>query len=37
MIYPRKEVKAYGTKAEIEGEFHAAKLSVIDDSHHRWK
>src|SRR5512142_1932865 len=22
MIYPRKEAKAYGTKAEIEGEFH---------------
>ena len=23
MIYPRKEVKIYGTKAEIEGEYHA--------------
>jgi uridine monophosphate synthetase len=22
MIYPRKEVKTYGTKAEIEGEYH---------------
>ena len=32
MIYPRKEVKAYGTKAEIEGEFHAGETAlVIDD------
>jgi uridine monophosphate synthetase len=32
MIYPRKEVKAYGTKAEIEGEFHAGEIAlVIDD------
>jgi uridine monophosphate synthetase len=32
MIYPRKEVKTYGTKAEIEGEFHAAETAlVIDD------
>jgi uridine monophosphate synthetase len=32
MIYPRKEAKAYGTKAEIEGEFHAGEISlVIDD------
>jgi uridine monophosphate synthetase len=32
MIYPRKEVKAYGTKAEIEGEFHAGEtVLVIDD------
>jgi uridine monophosphate synthetase len=32
MIYPRKEVKAYGTKAEIEGEFHAGEVAlVIDD------
>ena len=23
MIYPRKEVKTYGTKAEIEGDYHA--------------
>ncbi len=25
MIYPRKEVKGYGTKAEIEGEYHRGK------------
>src|SRR5574340_1051683 len=25
MIYPRKETKAYGTKAEIEGEYHAGE------------
>ena len=32
MIYPRKEVKAYGTKAEIEGEYHAGeRVVVIDD------
>ncbi|MDP2776164.1 MAG: orotate phosphoribosyltransferase [Anaerolineales bacterium] len=32
MIYPRKEVKTYGTKAEIEGEFHAGEIAlVIDD------
>src|SRR5690349_15836234 len=32
MIYPRKEVKTYGTKAEIEGEFHAGEtVLVIDD------
>jgi uridine monophosphate synthetase len=32
MIYPRKEVKAYGTRAEIEGEFHAGETAlVIDD------
>ena len=32
MIYPRKEVKAYGTKAEIEGEYHAGETAlVIDD------
>jgi len=32
MIYPRKEVKAYGTKAEIEGEFQAGETAlVIDD------
>jgi uridine monophosphate synthetase len=32
MIYPRKEVKAYGTKAEIEGEYHADEtVLVIDD------
>jgi len=32
MIYPRKEVKAYGTKAEIEGEYQAGEtIVVIDD------
>ncbi len=31
-IYPRKEVKEYGTRAEIEGEFHAGEtVAVIDD------
>src|SRR5512137_1215271 len=32
MIYPRKEVKTYGTKAEIEGDFFAGETAlVIDD------
>jgi uridine monophosphate synthetase len=32
MIYPRKEVKTYGTKAEIEGDYHAGEtIVVIDD------
>ena len=32
MIYPRKEVKEYGTRAEIEGEVHAGEtIVVIDD------
>ena len=31
MIYPRKEVKSYGTKADIEGEFHAGETAVIID------
>ena len=31
MIYPRKEVKTYGTKAEIEGEYHAAEIVVVID------
>jgi uridine monophosphate synthetase len=32
MIYPRKEVKDYGTKAEIEGEYRAGEtIVVIDD------
>ncbi|MBW8010564.1 MAG: orotidine-5'-phosphate decarboxylase [Chloroflexi bacterium] len=32
MIYPRKEVKEYGAKAEIEGEFKTGeKVVVIDD------
>ena len=31
MIYPRKEAKAYGTKAEIEGEYHAGETAIIID------
>jgi uridine monophosphate synthetase len=31
MIYPRKEAKAYGTRAEIEGEFHAGETVVVID------
>jgi uridine monophosphate synthetase len=31
MIYPRKEAKVYGTKAEIEGEYHAGETAVIID------
>jgi uridine monophosphate synthetase len=32
MIYPRKEVKTYGTKAEIEGDFNTGEIAlVIDD------
>jgi uridine monophosphate synthetase len=32
LIYPRKEAKAYGTKAEIEGEYHPGEtVAVIDD------
>lgn len=31
MIYPRKEAKAYGTKAEIEGEYHTGETAVIID------
>jgi uridine monophosphate synthetase len=32
MIYPRKEAKSYGTKAEIEGIYHAGeRVVVIDD------
>jgi uridine monophosphate synthetase len=32
MIYPRKEAKSYGTKAEIEGEYQAGEtILVIDD------
>ena len=31
MIYPRKEAKTYGTKAEIEGEYHAGETAVIID------
>jgi uridine monophosphate synthetase len=31
MIYPRKEVKAYGTKAEIEGQYNAGETVVVID------
>lgn len=31
MIYPRKEAKAYGTKADIEGEYRAGETTVIID------
>ena len=31
MIYPRKEVKEYGTKAQIEGEYHAGEAVVVID------
>ncbi len=31
MLYPRKEVKTYGTKAEIEGDFLAGETVVVID------
>src|SRR5689334_915937 len=31
MIYPRKEVKTYGTKAEIEGQYQAGETAVVID------
>ena len=32
MIYPRKEAKTYGTKAEIEGEYYVGEtVAIIDD------
>ena len=31
MIYPRQEVKTYGTKADIEGEYHAGETVVVID------
>jgi uridine monophosphate synthetase len=31
LVYPRKEVKAYGTQAEIEGEFRPGETAVIID------
>ena len=31
MIYPRKEAKTYGTKAEIEGEYYVGETPVIID------
>jgi uridine monophosphate synthetase len=32
MIYPRKEVKAYGTRASVEGDYHAGdRVVLVDD------
>ena len=31
MIYPRKEAKTYGTKADIEGEYHTGETVVVID------
>jgi uridine monophosphate synthetase len=31
MIYPRKEVKEYGTRAEIEGEYHSGETAIVID------
>ena len=31
MIYPRKEAKSYGTKAEIEGEYYAGETVIVVD------
>jgi uridine monophosphate synthetase len=32
LIYPRKEAKVYGTRAEVEGEYHAGETAaVVDD------
>ncbi|MBE0671450.1 MAG: orotate phosphoribosyltransferase [Anaerolineales bacterium] len=31
MIYPRKEAKSYGTKADIEGEYRSGETAVIID------
>jgi uridine monophosphate synthetase len=31
MIYPRKEVKEYGTKAQIEGDYHPGETVVVID------
>ncbi len=31
VIYPRKEIKAYGTKAEIEGEYQAGETALVVD------
>lgn len=31
VIYPRKEVKTYGTRSEVEGEYHAGERVVIID------
>lgn len=31
LIYPRKEAKAYGTRAEVEGEFRTGETAVVID------
>lgn len=31
MIYPRKEVKSYGTRADIEGQYHPGETVVVID------
>lgn len=31
MIYPRKEAKSYGTRAEVEGDFHPGETAVVID------
>jgi uridine monophosphate synthetase len=31
LLYPRKEVKDYGTRAEIEGEYHSGETAVVID------
>jgi uridine monophosphate synthetase len=31
VIYPRKEVKTYGTKAEVEGEYQSGETAVVVD------
>ena len=31
VIYPRKEIKTYGTKAEIEGEYQVGEIAVVVD------
>lgn len=31
MLYPRKEAKEYGTRAEIEGEYHSGETAVVID------
>jgi uridine monophosphate synthetase len=31
MVYPRKETKAYGTKADVEGEYHPGETAVVID------
>jgi uridine monophosphate synthetase len=31
VVFPRKEAKTYGTRAEVEGEFHAGETAVVID------